>query len=64
MFPGPFAIAVASLEDPDSDAITLRTVRFGFDSAEEAHSAIPQIAKDEEKDIDELCVYQIIEKES
>ena len=60
--PGPYSIAISSFEDSDSDALTLRTISYGYDSADEAHAALPGIAKEEKVDLNDLCVYQIIEK--
>ena len=55
-------MAIASFEDPDSDAINLKTLSYGYDIADSAHAAIPDLAKENNCKEDDLCVYQIIEK--
>ena len=60
--PGPYSVALGLFEDPDSEALTLKTLKYGYDSAEEAHSSIPELAKEGKYDPDDLFVYQIIEK--
>ena len=62
--PGPYSVAIASFEDPDSDGMTLKTLLYGYDTPESAHAAIPDLAKENNCKEDDLCVYQIIEKES
>ena len=44
--------------------MTLKTLLYGYDTPESAHAAIPDLAKENNCKEDDLCVYQIIEKES
>lgn len=60
--PGPYSVAFGLFEDPNSDALTLKTLKYGYDSAKEAHASIPELAKEGKYDPDDLCVYKIIEK--
>lgn len=55
MIPGPFAICHVTTHD-DSDALTYTTLRYGYDSAEQAFKDIGAVAAEKSVDPEECAV--------
>ena len=62
MIPGPYSILQTTYEG-DSDAMSYMTLTFGYDTAEQAYSALGKVATDAGVPAEECIVMRIIERE-
>jgi hypothetical protein len=60
--PGPYSICHSHLSSDDTDAPTLTTLRFGYDTAAKAYKALPNVAKEQGVASVECIVIRVIEK--
>jgi hypothetical protein len=63
MIPGPYSICHATLTDPSSDAMTYRTLKFGYDTARQAYDALEKVAKEARVSVDDCAVIREIAAE-
>ena len=62
MTPGPYSICHTTFESIDSDAPTLTTLKFWYDSAASAYSNLSAVAKDNNLESGECIVIRVIEE--
>ena len=55
MIPGPYSICAVEVPE-DTDSPNYYTLRWGYDSIEDARADMPKIAKEEGYPIADLCV--------
>lgn len=63
MIPGPYTIVRCHFPDESTDMPDYRTLKYGYDSAEQAWSALPIVAAEEGIAEEECAVVRIIARE-
>ena len=61
MIPGPYAICHVTFPD-DSDCASYRTLKYGYDSAESAYSALETVASESDVPGSECAVIRHIDR--
>ncbi len=56
MHPGPYSVCRFQLTDDDSDGVTYITLRYGYDTLEQAWRAVPALSAEFAIDEEEICV--------
>ena len=63
MIPGPYTVVRVTFPDEGSDAPTLETIRYGYDTASQAFSDIAKLAEEVGDSPEDLCVIRAIERD-
>ena len=63
MIPGPYSICRISFPDEHSDAATYETIKYGYDTAEDAFADIPAVAEEEQIPAQDLVVIKFVDRE-
>jgi hypothetical protein len=63
VIPGPYSLCHVTFPDPNSDCATYTTLRYGFDTANEALSALEVVAGEKGVPSDEVAVIRYVDPE-
>jgi hypothetical protein len=63
VMPGPYIVCKVSIPDPSTDSARLDIVKYGYDTASDAHGDLPNLADEKEICQDELVVIRVIDRE-
>lgn len=62
MIPGPYSICHTKISD-SNDCVDYLTIKFGYDTAEQAYNSLPDVAKELNLKADDCIVIRHIERE-
>ena len=63
MIPGPYSICFLDVPEDGGDGVVYKTLKFGYDSAAQAYSALAKVAAEAGVPADECAVIRHIEVE-
>ena len=63
MIPGPYSICRISFPDEHGDAANYATIRYGYDTAEDAFDDILTVAEEEDLPTEDLVVIKFVDRE-
>lgn len=63
MIPGPYAICQAVFLDEDSDTPDYKTLKYGYDSAEQAWADVQTVASEEGVPAEDCLVIRTVDRE-